>query len=207
MAKVKKYGRLLGIIVIGMTGVILGASLFTKIFTGLGIMETYEGKILLTWLSMLIGFGILPTLLLERKNLTMADMGFGRIRKIEALICLVALGAAILYIVVGRQIDSAYLLLVASFQNLGVALFEEYFSKAVLFNAMKPITERKGIPILFCACIFAYILHNSDSFGVNLFYRFPMALILGILYSKTENLYLPITLHFINNLLVTSILQ
>ena len=69
MAKVKNYGRLLGIIVIGMTGVILGASLFTKIFTGLGIMETYEGKILLTWLFMLIGFGILPTLLLERKNL------------------------------------------------------------------------------------------------------------------------------------------
>ena len=49
MAKVKNYGRLLGIIVIGMTGVILGASLFTKIFTGLGIMETYEGKILLTF--------------------------------------------------------------------------------------------------------------------------------------------------------------
>ena len=166
------------------------------------------GMILLTLGAMLIGFWHNTHFLLRRKySITKLEVGFGPISVLEIIICLFIIGITFLYIVIGRNITNVILFTIAIFQNIGVAIFEEYFSKGILFFIAKKITSNKVIIVLICSCVFAFVLHSSDSFMTNLEYRLPMSVILGVCYLKTNNLYLPITLHLVNNLLATSLLK
>lgn len=208
MIKVKNSLQFIGIVILGMVGVIISALIVTNVLIAFGIVDLSLGKILLTWGAMLIGFGIIPTFILRKKySITKLEMGFGPITMFEIIICLSIIGITLVYIVIGRDITNIILFIIAIFQNIGVAIFEEYFSKGILFFVAKKITSNKVIIVLICSCGFAFVLHSSDSFMTNLEYRLPMAVILGVCYLKTNNLYLPITLHLANNLLATSLLK
>ncbi|MBB2181884.1 CPBP family intramembrane metalloprotease [Lachnospiraceae bacterium MD1] len=208
MIKVKNSLQFIGIVILGMVGVIICSLIITNVMNVFGIAASSMGMILLTWSAMLIGFGIIPTFLLRRKySITKLEVGFGPISVLEIIICLFIIGITFLYIVIGRNITNVILFTIAIFQNIGVAIFEEYFSKGILFFIAKKITSNKVIIVLICSCVFAFVLHSSDSFMTNLEYRLPMSVILGVCYLKTNNLYLPITLHLVNNLLATSLLK
>lgn len=208
MCKKKDIIIFIGIIIIGVVSVIVTAFLCVNFMCSLGIANAMLGKIMLTWISMLTGFCIIPTyILMKIYEFKMCDLGVGSISKIEKNVILLVVGMTVFYLITERNICNITILGITLLQNLVVAISEEFFSKGILFFVIKKITDNKIIIVLICSCVFAFVFHSSDAFFVNLTYRFPMAIILGICYLKTNNLYLPIILHLVNNLLATSMLK
>ncbi len=195
------------VILIGLSGVILGASVFTCISKIVRIDGTYAGRILLTWFSMILGFGILPTWFMKRRyGFSTDDMGIRNVRTIEKIASILIVGAVFFYIIIIRRITDINLLWIVMLQNVGVSVWEEYFSKSVLYFSIDKITQNKYLKVLASACIFAFILHGNADFYANIVYRFPMALISGWIYAFSGNLSLPVTLHFVNNVLAAPLL-
>ena len=169
MIKVKKFFQFVGVVIAGMVGVIVSALICSNILSFLGIMNSTFGKIVLTWVSMLIGFGIIPTYILKKYNsFTMLEVGIGPISRMEVIICISALSITIMYIIIERNISSIILLTVAILQNIGIAIFEEYFTKGILYYSLKKITCKKIVILLVCSCVFAFVLHSSGNFVTNL---------------------------------------
>lgn len=76
------------------------------------------------------------------------------------------------------------------------AIVEELFFRATLQRYMLLGFARPLVAILMTALIFS-LAHISV---VGLLSRLWIGLVLGLVYYKSENIYLPISLHFINNL-------
>lgn len=208
MIRIKRILQFVWIIAAGMVGVIISALICTNVLSLLGIIDSFFGRIILTWIAMLIGFCIIPTYILKKNYMiTKINVGICSISRMEIVFCLSVFSITILYIINVRNISNITLLLVALLQNIGVAIFEEYFTKGILFCSLQKVTNKKIIILLVCSCVFAFVLHSSDNFITNLVYRFPLAIILGVCYLKTNKLYIPITLHLVNNLMVTSLLK
>lgn len=205
-SKVKYSLQLFAVVLIGLLGVIAGALLISMILRTAGIADSYPGKITMTWFAMALGLFFLPTLLFRwRYHFSLQDSGIRYPGKLQTIVCLCLIGGTLLYLCIVRENVNPAILVVAILQNAGVAIFEEYYSKAILFYGIKKITDNKVAILLLSSCIFAFVLHNEGSLDTNLMYRFPMALLLGGLYLRTGNLALPVTLHFVNNLLATSV--
>lgn len=74
-------------------------------------------------------------------------------------------------------------------------IFEELIFRGVLFNRLKLF-----IPTIFAVLISALIFASFHPFG-NIFSSFIFGISMVLLYLKTENIFIPITAHFLNNLL------
>lgn len=208
MEKIKKILLFIGIVLLGTVGVIVSAFLCAYILNLLGIEEFVLSKIAMTWIAMSIGFCIIPIYILKRYYLiTRFDVGMGNASQDEKRICIFILCVAILYVCIGRNVLNVKILLIAILQNFVVAFCEEFFSKGILYYVIGKVTNRKIFKVLICSFVFAFIFHNNGAFATNMLYRFPMAVILGICYLKTNNVYLSVTLHLANNLMATSILN
>ncbi|MBU3110228.1 CPBP family intramembrane glutamic endopeptidase [Clostridium lacusfryxellense] len=166
----------------------------------------YPVKIFITWFSMGLSFVFLPYLFIKKNNkVSLADFGILKITKKEFIFCLTVIISLYSFLIL--RTNSVYIIIIATLQNLGVAFSEEFFNKGVMFFQSKKIFSNSVFVVVLCSLVFAFILHSADPPLVNLFYRFPLGLITGYAYLKTNKLYIPVTIHFINNMLSTGLLN
>ncbi|MBE5841267.1 MAG: CPBP family intramembrane metalloprotease [Butyrivibrio sp.] len=194
--------------IFGVVAVILFGVLFSSVLSLFKSISMEIRQIILTWTAMIMGLCIVPYLIVKKVYAPTAyDIGIGKIKRYEIFgICLIAF-LAIAYLLLKRPEMNLYILMAAIIQNIGVSMSEEFFSKGILFYIARKITKVKIIVVVMSAVVFAFFFHSEDLFITNLTYRFPMGIILGIIYLKSENIYLPITLHLANNLIATSVLK
>jgi len=186
---------------------ILGISL-SKAFSIVEISQAGFEGVVFTWLAMITGFCIIPYTIMKRKyGVDIKELGLATPGKYEIATIVLSFGLTIIYLLFNRSNMGIGVFTIVLLQNMGVAISEEFFSKGVLYYIASRITETK-IPVVFiCSLVFAFMFHSQDPLMVNLTYRLPMGFILGICYIKTNNLYLPICFHVINNLIATSLLK
>lgn len=181
---------------------IISAIFISKI---LGHTLSYLDKILITWISMGTFYILGPYLFLHKKyKISLQNLGLKKVTRIQLIFCLIILIGTYLYIFIGTKMTLYYCIII-TLQNLGIAFSEEFFTKGIMFFQIGKIVDNSYFKILLSALIFAFLFHNTGSFFTNLLYRLPMGIALGYTYIKTKNLYIPITLHFVNNILASSI--
>lgn len=111
-----------------------------------------------------------------------------------AVIYLLVLPFVTVYI--GHEISYLYVI-----HLMVISLAEEFYCRGVLNSKLqKHFSEL--VALLFSSLIFALVFHFDESLWQNLLLRFPLGLLLGVLYNKTRNLYIPIVVHTIYNSLV-----
>jgi len=203
--KIKNVSAFAGITFFGVLTVLMCGLALSKIFNISSFSRSGMIGVLVTWMSMLPGFCIIPFLILKKKySVSPSDFGIKKPGRYEpALIALIVI-AALVWLMMNRPMFGVMLFINVLLQNLGVAFTEEFFTKGVLFYVGRRITDWEILVIILCAAVFAFVFHSSDSFYVNLTYRFPMGIILGLIYSRSETLWLPVTLHLANNLIASS---
>ncbi|WMJ89083.1 CPBP family intramembrane glutamic endopeptidase [Anaerocolumna sp. MB42-C2] len=184
---------------------ILLAQLLSMAFTN--INSNKWGFTILTWISMGTGFIIYPILITKAKySVKMEEIGFGKISKIEKIFILIGSILGIIFILKERTISIEVLLGVV-IQNLAVACSEETFARGILFYYTKRLVNSSILKILVSGIVFAFIFHSSDPLLLNLTYRLPMGLILAFVYSRTNNLSIPVFLHLVNNILASQLVK
>ena len=206
--KLRNLAYFIGISIFGVVAVILFGVVFSNFLSLFNFRNLQLQQILLTWTAMIMGLCVTPYLLVKiLYNPSITELGIGKIKKNELFGIILISFLTIVYLLLNRTNLNFFIFFVAIMQNLGVAISEEFFSKGILFYIAKNITAMKMLAIVMCALVFAFFFHSGDLFITNLTYRLPMGIILGIIYFKTENIYLPITLHIANNLIATSIFK
>ena len=75
---------------------------------------------------------------------------------------------------------------------------EELIFRGVFYNRFKLI-----VPVLFAVLVSSLVFAALHSFG-NILSAFIFALSMAVLYVKTDNILIPITAHFLNNLFAES---
>lgn len=205
--RVKNSVIFLFVAYLGVVSVIISALILSRILGIMDISEIGFKAVLLTWGSMVCGLCIIPGVLVKKMyKVTVSQLGLGKIKSMEIVsIAMLIIATTILLFVSGKNIDLG-LLIIVLIQNIGVAFSEEFFTKGVLYYIAGHISGIKIFAVTTCALVFAFLLHGSDSFYTNLFYRLPMGIVLGIVYLKSRNIYIPVCLHIANNLLATSVI-
>ena len=203
--KLKNLSAFVGITFLGALAVLLCGIVFSKLFSISSFSRSGMTGVLVTWMSMLPGFCIIPFLILRKKCLASpSDFGIKKPGRYEPALVALIVVATLVWLMMNRPMFGVMLFVNVLLQNLGVAFTEEFFTKGVLFYVGRRITDWKILVVILCAAVFAFVFHSSDSFYVNLTYRFPMGIILGLIYSRSETLWLPVTLHLVNNLIASS---
>lgn len=82
--------------------------------------------------------------------------------------------------------------------TLVIAISEEFLYRYILLNKC----ENK-VMLLISSFIFAFVLHSNEPLIMNLIVRFPIGLILGVIFIKRKELLLCILLHYIYNLVLS----
>ena len=80
------------------------------------------------------------------------------------------------------------------------SLSEEFFYRGILLKKMVNVAGRLSGTVII-SIIFVFICHRGAGFTENLIWRFPVSLILSYLYLRKNNLFMPVTVHLIVNLL------
>lgn len=80
------------------------------------------------------------------------------------------------------------------------SLSEEFFYRAILLKKMVKLTGRLSGTVII-SIVFSFICHSGAGFTENLIWRFPISLILSYLYLRKNNIFMPVTVHLIVNLL------
>ena len=205
-SKIKNLSVFAGITFLGVVAVLLCGLAFSKLFNISSFSRSGMAGVFVTWATMVPGFCIIPYLILRKAySVPVSDLGLKKPRRYEPAVVMLIMTAVLIWLMMNRPMFSAALFVSVLLQNLGIAFAEEFFNKGVLFSLGQRITDRKVFVVILCAAVFAFVFHSSDSFYVNLSYRFPMGIILGLIYMRTHSLCLPVTLHLVNNLIATSV--
>ncbi|ARJ50207.1 CPBP family intramembrane glutamic endopeptidase [Staphylococcus lutrae] len=156
-----------------------------SILLGQRLMYLYS-----TSISMLFVFLILPALLYRKFNLPIKF--FNNVFDYKYLIRL------IIYI----------LLIILNYQNiellvamLVVGLTEEFFYRKIILGRLLE-TFNVPVSLIISSLLFAVVLHNSESFVVNITLRMFLGLILGAIAYKTKDIKDTVFIHTIYDLLV-----
>ncbi|WP_068985339.1 CPBP family intramembrane glutamic endopeptidase [Lysinibacillus xylanilyticus] len=88
---------------------------------------------------------------------------------------------------------------------LVISIAEEFYCRGVLTKELQKSFSRNRTLII-VSLIFALIFHLNESFVQNLFIRFPLGLVSGISYNKTNNIWIPILIHTVYNSLIIIII-
>lgn len=202
--RVKNIAVYFLISIAGIIGVIISAYLMTYVFRMMALKNSDYEEIILIWFAMGTGFVALPYLILKKKYEVKADaLGVKRITKKDLVLC----ASTVLFTIVAlarRNILPDYNLGVTFIRHFGVAFSEEFFSKGVLFYLAQNISGRRIVWVIMSALVFAFGFHSNGDLMINLLYRLPMGIILGLIYLRTESLYLPVLLHIANNVLASA---
>ena len=80
-------------------------------------------------------------------------------------------------------------------------IFEEILYRGLLYNKLKEISNA-FIGVLISSILFAFLHIPKYGFGINTFFLFLVGILLAYCYEKTNNIYVPILVHSINNFFI-----
>lgn len=150
--------------------------------------------------SLVLGLILCPYVYVRKLyKISLADLGFKKITIKEILIFIVSLIS--LFIIIISTKNDIYKISVFSIQMLIVAVCEEFWGRGVLCYLLGKITDNKYIIIMLSSIIFTFITHANRPILENLIYRFPGALIMGIIYVNTKNIRYSMLFHYCYNLI------
>lgn len=101
--------------------------------------------------------------------------------------------APLIYIEISRIEGVPYV-----FHLFAVSIAEEFYCRGVLNKELQKHYSRAA-SLWLVSLIFAFMFHMDEPFIQNLWQRLPMGLILGLVYNKSNNLWIPIVLHTVFN--------
>ncbi|EMD56275.1 CPBP family intramembrane glutamic endopeptidase, partial [Treponema denticola] len=80
-------------------------------------------------------------------------------------------------------------------------IFEEILYRGLMYNKLKEISNA-FIGVLISSILFALLHIPKYGFGINMFFLFLAGILLTYCYEKTNNIYVPILVHSINNFFI-----
>ena len=80
-------------------------------------------------------------------------------------------------------------------------IFEEILYRGLMYNKLKEISNA-FIGVLISSILFALLHIPKYGFGINTFFLFLVGILLTYCYEKTDNIYVPILVHSINNFFI-----
>ena len=80
-------------------------------------------------------------------------------------------------------------------------IFEEILYRGLMYNKLKEISNA-FIGVLISSILFALLHIPKYGFGINTFFLFLVGILLAYCYEKTDNIYVPILVHSINNFFI-----
>ena len=80
-------------------------------------------------------------------------------------------------------------------------IFEEILYRGLMYNKLKEISNA-FIGVLISSILFAFLHIPKYGFGINTFFLFLVGILLAYCYEKTDNIYVPILVHSINNFFI-----
>ena len=80
-------------------------------------------------------------------------------------------------------------------------IFEEILYRGLMYNKLKEISNA-FIGVLISSILFALLHIPKYGFGMNTFFLFLVGILLAYCYEKTNNIYVPIFVHSINNFFI-----
>lgn len=159
-------------------------------------------------LPMLITLTIIPlTIQFFLQHNTFENLGFSRTPQKWSLIVCAFLGVfivAVTYTLSGNkeiEISAGTI----CFHFLIVAISEEVILRSVIMYEMRTLVSNPFILCIMNAVIFAFVYHSSEDFLSNLLIRVPLGLVLSYSRLKSNDIYLPIMLHWAYNMGLTAI--
>ena len=156
--------------------------------------------VLLTWVTMGFSFIIFSFALYKRMGaITLKDIGLKKISWHESVIIIVILLALGTVIYKRGIIDSALAFIIL--QQLIVCVSEEFWARGILICKLKQMKLSKLQILIVSSIAFAFLIHSGASLTENVIYRLPISIIFGLTFLSTGKLYLPIALHFLNNII------
>ena len=137
-------------------------------------------------------------ILLRQEKVHLEKLGIKKFSKKDGVICTIC--CLVLYIYLLTNYDMRAIVLL-SVQTLIVAISEEFWARGVLFYILRKIFSSWFVIVLISSVIFVFVTHMNRDIIENLLYRMPGALIMGLIYQKTEKLQYSILFHYIYNIL------
>ena len=128
----------------------------------------------------------------------MEELGIKKFSKKDSVICTICCLVLYIYLLLNYEMRAIVLL---SVQTLIVAISEEFWARGVLFYVLRKIFSNWLAVVLISSVIFVFVTHMNRDIIENLLYRMPGALIMGLIYQKTEKLQYSILFHYIYNIL------
>ncbi len=194
----RKYALLIALTISVMSAFIL---LFLMICFSFFDIRTMEGSMLVgLTLPTVISLYLLPKLfqrILDPKINRSANKMFQRWKAILSLT-----GFGVLYIMIcWEKFESIPMMLVIIVHYTVVSLGEEFTYRKLILGILDR-RYKTWIVIVVSAFMFAFILHISEDFVINLLIRFPMGIVFGCITVKTDTIAYTIVLHTIYNLIM-----
>jgi CAAX amino terminal protease family. len=186
--------------------VVLGFLFQGTIVTNINGTDNLVTQLLLFSLPSTICFSVLPiTYLALARKWKMEDFGLRIVGTKRSMVikclCFAFLGISLYRLFTFHNFDLAIrLLLVFIF----VAINEEIVVRGILYRILNNRFKRFMSAII-ASFIFAFILHSGSDFFSNFVARFPLSLLLFVLYTYSGDIYSSMMFHFAYNILVNSI--
>ena len=194
----RKYALLIALTISVISAFIL---LFLMICFSFFDIRTMEGSMLVgLTLPTVISLYLLPKLfqwIFETKINRTANKMFQRWKSILFLT-----GFGVLYIMIyWEKFESVPMMLVIILHYTVVSLGEEFTNRKLILGLLGR-RYKTWIAVVASAFMFAFILHISENFVINLLIRFPMGIVFGCIAVKTDTIAYTIVLHTIYNLIM-----
>ena len=177
--------------------VIIGAII--SILCGTIINDIKVIDLVVIWGSMIFAMCVVPVLYLKKNNqeFSIKELEFRKISKKDIVL---SIAISVWFVIGCYEIENVQFY--DLFQNLPISFAEEFWCKGILFYQLKKIFPHKAAVIILSAVIFSFVTHMNGDLWANLLIRMPVGIITGIIYEKDKSLVLPISIHFIYNVLI-----
>lgn len=158
-----------------------------------------KNEIIQSLLVLPLSFILIPGIILSRQGkVHLEELGIKKFSKKDSVICTICCLVLYIYLLLNYEMRAIVLL---SVQTLIVAISEEFWARGVLFYVLRKIFSNWLAVVLISSVIFVFVTHMNRDIIENLLYRMPGALIMGLIYQKTEKLQYSILFHYIYNIL------
>ncbi len=150
--------------------------------------------------SIVLSMLVFPFCLIRKThNVTMKDLGVKKLLPNDCLLilCSVFLIFIFMYVKEVEPIIAIFLIV----QNVFVALGEEFVFRSCMFYILRKMIKSEIVIIAIVTLVFVFVFHSGAPVVENVVWRLPVAIILGILYSRKNTLCYVVLLHFTYNML------
>lgn len=191
------------------TGTMLSSVIFSgNINTDVNAASDFFQVLVSFSFPMLISLAIIPIAIqvfLQHNNFE--RLGFVKKPKRWSFIVCVALSAIIVLVTIylNKKLETEISAMTICIHFLAVAISEEVILRSVIMHEMKNIISNNFLLCIINAIIFAFVYHSSEDFLSNLLVRVPLGFVLSYARLKSNDIYLPIALHWVYNMAVTAI--